>query len=147
MKAPVWSLKERKTHTAETIDGLVILCLYSGSSVWMKPETSGWSQNPERHLNKINTTTSADSKRRSTAVTNQGSCCETASSSLIPTVTFDLGNEWDDWGDFDEENLVHASETSIASCTVNAKPQIQQSVQYNMPGRVKTEFHLQYLWR
>ncbi|KAF0047157.1 hypothetical protein F2P81_000790 [Scophthalmus maximus] len=104
----------------------------------MKPETSGWSQNPERHLNKINTTTSADSKRRSTAVTNQGSCCETASSSLIPTVTFDLGNEWDDWGDFDEENLVHASETSIASCTVNAKPQIQQSVQYNMPGFAAT---------
>ncbi|XP_047188173.1 probable ATP-dependent DNA helicase HFM1 isoform X2 [Scophthalmus maximus] len=111
---------------------------YQSSSVWMKPETSGWSQNPERHLNKINTTTSADSKRRSTAVTNQGSCCETASSSLIPTVTFDLGNEWDDWGDFDEENLVHASETSIASCTVNAKPQIQQSVQYNMPGFAAT---------
>lgn len=38
-------------------------------------------------------------------------------SSHTPSVTFDLGNEWDD---FDDDNLVHASETS---CTTVAKTQ------------------------
>ncbi|KAM9459939.1 putative ATP-dependent DNA helicase HFM1 isoform 2-T5 [Salvelinus alpinus] len=39
------------------------------------------------------------------------------SSSHTPSVTFDLGDEWDD---FDDDNLVHASETS---CTTVAKTQ------------------------
>ncbi|XP_022610745.1 probable ATP-dependent DNA helicase HFM1 [Seriola dumerili] len=77
------------------------------SSVWMNPGTSGWSQIPEQHLNQINTSNPAFSKR-STVVTNQDTQCETASSLQIPAITFDLGNEWDSWGDFDDENLVHA---------------------------------------
>ncbi|XP_073346991.1 probable ATP-dependent DNA helicase HFM1 [Pagrus major] len=97
--------------------------------MWMNPGVSvGVSQN---HLNQINTTSSAYSKR-STAVSKQSTHYENASSSQIPTVSFDLGNEWDDWGDFDDENLVHASETSLASCPT--KPQVQQSVIYNMPA-------------
>ncbi|XP_030258651.1 probable ATP-dependent DNA helicase HFM1 isoform X2 [Sparus aurata] len=100
---------------------------------WMNPGVSvGVSQN---HLNQINTTSSAYSKR-STAVSKQSTHCENASFSQIPTVSFDLGNEWDDWGDFDDENLVHASETSLASCPT--KPQVQQSVNYNMPGFAAT---------
>lgn len=111
------------------------LCLCS--SAWMNPGVSvGVSQN---HLNQINTTSSAYSKR-STAVSKQSTHCENASFSQIPTVSFDLGNEWDDWRDFDDENLVHASETSLASCPT--KPQVQQSVNYNMPGRVKLGFIL-----
>ncbi|XP_071346356.1 probable ATP-dependent DNA helicase HFM1 isoform X2 [Trachinotus anak] len=102
---------------------------HQSSSVWMNPGTSGWS----RHLNQINTSNPSSSKT-STAVTNQDSCCETTSSSHIPAVTFDLGNEWDSWGDFDDENLVQASETLVASCIANAEPQIQQPVEYNMPG-------------
>lgn len=94
----------------------------------------GVSQNHKPLLNQINTTSSAYSKRP-TAASNQGTCCKNASFSHIPTVSFDLGDEWDDWGDFDDENLVHASETSLALCPTNAKPQIQQSVDYNMPGR------------
>lgn len=107
----------------------------------MNPGTIGWSQNPEQHLNQMNTTNSALSAR-STAVTNQGTNWETASSSQFPAVSFDLGNEWDNWGDFDDENLVHASETSFASGTTDAKPQIQQSIACNTPGRVKSKFHL-----
>ncbi|XP_023270563.1 probable ATP-dependent DNA helicase HFM1 [Seriola lalandi dorsalis] len=103
------------------------------SSVWMNPGTSGWSQIPEQHLNQINTSSPAFSKR-STVVTNQDTQCETASSLQIPAITFDLGNEWDNWGDFDDENLVHASETAFASCTTNAGSQIQQPVEYNVPG-------------
>ncbi|XP_040912221.1 probable ATP-dependent DNA helicase HFM1 [Toxotes jaculatrix] len=104
---------------------------------WMNPGTSGWSQSPEQHLNHVNATNAAHSKR-STELTNQASHCETYSSSQIPTVSFDLGAEWDNWDDFDDENLVHASETSLASCTANAKPQIQQSDEYNMPGFAAT---------
>lgn len=117
---------------------LIHLCL--GASVWMSPGFSvGVSQNHQPHLSQINTNNSSYSKR-STAVSNQSAQCENASFSQIPTVCFDLGNEWDDWGDFDDENLVHASETSLASCTTNAKPQVQQSVNNNMSGRVTTEF-------
>ncbi|XP_035525900.1 probable ATP-dependent DNA helicase HFM1 [Morone saxatilis] len=99
------------------------------SSVWMNPGISvGVSQNHKPLLNQINTTNWAYSKR-STAVSNQSAHCKNILSSQIPTVSFDLGNEWDDWGDFDDENLVRASETS---CT--AKPQVQPSVDYNTPG-------------
>ncbi|XP_030258654.1 probable ATP-dependent DNA helicase HFM1 isoform X4 [Sparus aurata] len=110
-----------------------IVHLDDSDCAWMNPGVSvGVSQN---HLNQINTTSSAYSKR-STAVSKQSTHCENASFSQIPTVSFDLGNEWDDWGDFDDENLVHASETSLASCPT--KPQVQQSVNYNMPGFAAT---------
>ncbi|XP_050925720.1 probable ATP-dependent DNA helicase HFM1 [Lates calcarifer] len=92
---------------------------HQSSSAWMNRGTSGWSQNPEQRLNQI----------------NQYTHCQTVSPSQIPTVSFDLGNEWDD---FDDENLVHASETSFASSTANVKPQIQQSVENNMSGFAAT---------
>ncbi|XP_051808793.1 probable ATP-dependent DNA helicase HFM1 isoform X2 [Acanthochromis polyacanthus] len=101
---------------------------YQSSSVWMIPETRGGSQNAKQHLNQINTTSSACSQRSTTVSEEQ------ASSYQMPAVTFDLGNEWDDWGDFDDENLVHASETSLASCVTNSRPQVQQSVEYNTAG-------------
>lgn len=104
----------------------------------MTPEFSvGVIQNHELHLSQVNTNNPAYSER-STAVSSQSANCERASSLQIPTICFDLGNEWDDWGDFDDDNLVHASETSLASCTANAK--VQQSVDNKMPGRVLTEF-------
>ncbi|XP_076601310.1 putative ATP-dependent DNA helicase HFM1 [Chaetodon auriga] len=96
-------------------------------SVWMNPDISvGASGDHKPHLNQFSTTDSAYTK---TGVSH----CQTAPSSQIPTVNFDLGNEWDDWSDFDDENLVHATETSLASCPTDAQPQVQQSVDYNMP--------------
>ncbi|XP_037643041.1 probable ATP-dependent DNA helicase HFM1 isoform X3 [Sebastes umbrosus] len=110
----------------------------SGSSVWMNTGVSvGVSQNHKPLLNQMKTTSSAYSKKSTTA-SNQGALCKNASFSHIPTVSFDLGDEWDDWGDFDDENLVHASETSLALCPTNAKPQVQQSVDYNVPGFAAT---------
>ncbi|XP_008294380.1 probable ATP-dependent DNA helicase HFM1 [Stegastes partitus] len=100
---------------------------YRSSSVWMIPEPSSGSQNSKQHLNQINTSSSAYSLR-STAVSE-----ERASSFQLPAVSFDLGNEWDDWGDFDDDNLVHASETSLASCTTNP-----QSVEHNRAGHATT---------
>ncbi|XP_059199855.1 probable ATP-dependent DNA helicase HFM1 [Centropristis striata] len=103
---------------------------HQSSSVWVNPGVSvGVRQIHKPLQNQINTASSAYSKR-STAVSKHGVHGENASCSQIPTVTFDLGNDWDDWGDFDDENLVHASEMS----STNAKPQVQQSVDYNTPG-------------
>lgn len=119
----------------------VVHSLYScclGPSVWMNPGFSvGVSQNPKLHVKQI----SAINSKSSTAVSNQGAHSHNVSSSQIPTVNFDLGNEWDDWDDFDDENLVHASETSLTSCAPNAKPQVHQSVEYNMPGTLNCWFH------
>ncbi|XP_069568611.1 probable ATP-dependent DNA helicase HFM1 [Brachyistius frenatus] len=108
---------------------------YQSSSGWMNPEASGRSKNSKQRLNQINTTSSARSKTSATA-SQQGALIEYVSSSQIPTVSFDLGNEWDDWGDFDDENLVLASETSLPSCTSNAET--QQCVEYNVPGYATT---------
>ncbi|KAM9349950.1 putative ATP-dependent DNA helicase HFM1 [Symphorus nematophorus] len=99
---------------------------YSGFSVWMTPQ--------KPHLNQINTTNS----KNSTVVSNQSAHGENASTSHIPTVSFDLGNEWDDWDDFDDENLVHASEMPLASCQTNTRPQVQQSEHNKMPGFAAT---------
>ncbi|XP_041659142.1 probable ATP-dependent DNA helicase HFM1 [Cheilinus undulatus] len=102
---------------------------HQSSSVLMNRE-----RQTHRHLpNQINTTSSSYSKR-SSAMSNQCAPRENTSNSHIPTVSFDLGNEWDDWGDFDDENLVHASETSIVSHATNAEPPIQKSVGYSTPG-------------
>uniref|UniRef100_A0A3Q1EIP3 Probable ATP-dependent DNA helicase HFM1 n=1 Tax=Acanthochromis polyacanthus TaxID=80966 RepID=A0A3Q1EIP3_9TELE len=106
----------------------------SDNTVVFLQKLTGGSQNAKQHLNQINTTSSACSQRSTTVSEEQ------ASSYQMPAVTFDLGNEWDDWGDFDDENLVHASETSLASCVINSRPQVQQSVEYNTAGRVKLEF-------
>uniref|UniRef100_A0A1A8I5T4 HFM1, ATP-dependent DNA helicase homolog n=2 Tax=Nothobranchius kuhntae TaxID=321403 RepID=A0A1A8I5T4_NOTKU len=48
----------------------------------------------------------------------------------IPAVTFDLGNEWDDWEDFDEENLLHTAAALVPQCRTKPEPQIQQRVDY-----------------
>lgn len=56
--------------------------------------------------------------------------CGKISSAQIPTVCFDLGNEWDD---FDDEHLLHASEASLNLCPANAK--LQHSGENKIPGR------------
>ncbi|XP_038158410.1 probable ATP-dependent DNA helicase HFM1 [Cyprinodon tularosa] len=56
------------------------------------------------------------------------------SSVQIPTVTFDLGNEWDEWGDFDDENLLNSSETP--PCTTSSQPEVQQK--HRMSGCAAT---------
>lgn len=107
--------------------------------MWVCPEFSvGASQKHEPHLNQVNINNSAYSKT-STAVSSQSAYCKRASSFQIPTVCFDLGNEWDDWGDFDDDHLVHASEASLASCTAYAEAKVQQSVDNKMTGRVLTQ--------
>ncbi|MEQ2236092.1 hypothetical protein ILYODFUR_008915 [Ilyodon furcidens] len=89
-----------------------------------------------QHLNQISTTCSA-SLNWSTVVSEQnfhkGPC-----SVQIPSVTFDLGNEWDEWGDFDDENLLNASEISVPPCKTSFKPQMQQHVQNKMAGYATT---------
>lgn len=106
-----------------------------GSSAWTTTDMSAGSQNSKQHLNPVNATSTVYS-RRSTAVPEQRARCKNTSSLQIPTVSFDLGNEWDDWGDFDDENLLHASETVLTSYATNAKPQIQQCDENSLPGRV-----------
>lgn len=49
------------------------------------------------------------------------------SSTQVPAICFDLGNEWDD---FDDENLLCASEALLTSCPANANP-----CQGKIPGR------------
>lgn len=56
--------------------------------------------------------------------------CGAVSSTQIPTVCFDLGNEWDD---FEDENLLRASEESLTLCPANAKH--QHSQEKKIPGR------------
>ncbi|XP_061694341.1 probable ATP-dependent DNA helicase HFM1 isoform X2 [Syngnathoides biaculeatus] len=46
-------------------------------------------------------------------VSNQSNIRTNETFSQIPSVSFDLGNDWDDWGDFDDEIPIHASETSL----------------------------------
>lgn len=112
----IWLLKFKKA---------VLLCL--GFIVWTNPGFSvSVSQNHQMDRSQIKTNTSVCSKS-SAATSNHSTQGKNASSSQIPTVCFDLGDEWDDWGDFDDENLVHASETSAVSCTTNHKPQVRQS--------------------
>lgn len=64
----------------------------------------------------------------STAVSNTH--CGRVSFTQIPTVCFDLGNEWDD---FDDENLLNASEASLNLCPADAK--LQPSREKKIPGR------------
>ncbi|KAM4727735.1 putative ATP-dependent DNA helicase HFM1 [Anableps anableps] len=82
------------------------------------------------------TTSSSASLNWSTVVSEQNSHCKEPSSLQIPSVTFDLGNEWDDWGDFDDENLLNASKTSPSPCKTSFKPEMQQQVQHKMPAPV-----------
>ncbi|CAI5641679.1 unnamed protein product [Oreochromis niloticus] len=108
--------------------------LDGGSSVWMTTDMSVGSQDSQQDLNQVNTTSTVYSKS-STAVPEQAALCKNTSSLQIPTVNFDLGNEWDDWGDFDDDNLMHASEPALTSYTT-AQPQIQQCGENRTPGYV-----------
>lgn len=56
--------------------------------------------------------------------------CGAVSSTPIPTVCFDLGNEWDD---FEDENLLRASEESLTLYPANSK--CQHSQEKKIPGR------------
>ncbi|XP_041847498.1 probable ATP-dependent DNA helicase HFM1 [Melanotaenia boesemani] len=96
--------------------------------VWVIPETSRGYQSSQQRLNQL----SSSYSKGSSTTSEQGALCRHASSLRIPAVSFDLGNEWDDWGDFDEENLLHASETSLDPC--KTQPQIQQSVEQSISG-------------
>uniref|UniRef100_G3PSW6 Probable ATP-dependent DNA helicase HFM1 n=1 Tax=Gasterosteus aculeatus aculeatus TaxID=481459 RepID=G3PSW6_GASAC len=98
----------------------------TSSSMWMNPGVSVC-HNQKPLLSRIQTTSSA-------AVTNHGAHCVNASFSKIPTISFDLGNEWDD---FDDENLVHASEMPLDVCLSGAQPEVHQCLGY-MPGRGNT---------
>lgn len=93
----------------------------------------GFSVCSKQHLNQIPTHNSAHSKG------DQDVHCEFAAPLQIPTVSFDLGNEWDEWSDFDDDKLVHASETLFDSRTANDKPQIQEFVDFNVSGNVILE--------
>lgn len=66
--------------------------------------------------------------KMSNAVSNTH--CGNVSSTQIPTVCFDLGDEWDD---FDDENLLHASKASLTLSEANAK--LQHSEEKKIPGR------------
>ncbi|KAM3865988.1 putative ATP-dependent DNA helicase HFM1 [Diretmus argenteus] len=108
----------------------------NGSSMWRKPETGvGESLNPRPWINQRNRTYSAYSES-CIIVSDQTIHCDYVSSAQTQSVTFDLGNEWDD---FDDENLVHASETSLSFCAPTAKPQVQQSAAYNTPKGYATQ--------
>ncbi|XP_024864995.1 probable ATP-dependent DNA helicase HFM1 [Kryptolebias marmoratus] len=93
------------------------------SSSWRTPETSGESLRTRQHLNQTNTDSSVYSNWAAAS-----SKQEAFSSVLTPTVTFDLGSEWDDWDDFDDENLLRAIETSAPSRETNREHQPQQRV-------------------
>ncbi|XP_033959695.2 probable ATP-dependent DNA helicase HFM1 [Pseudochaenichthys georgianus] len=101
---------------------------HHGSSTWSNTGNSvGVKHKPlENQTNK-----SSAYSNRSSAVPNLSAHRNNASSSHIPTVCFDLGDEWDDWGDFDDENLVNASEMPYQTNTV---PTVQQSVNYSVTG-------------
>ncbi|KAF7669759.1 hypothetical protein LDENG_00124140 [Lucifuga dentata] len=108
-----------------------------GTSAWKKPGVSaGVSLNSAPHVNQTSETSLVYAKN-STAVPSQTTYCNNVSSQ-IPSVNFDLGNEWDDWGDIDDENLVLASEMPQSLSTSNAKNQDQQSTDYNVPGYATT---------
>ncbi|XP_074544724.1 putative ATP-dependent DNA helicase HFM1 [Halichoeres trimaculatus] len=92
------------------------------SSAWMNCEPQN-----QKHLLNQNRPTNPAPPKNSPVVSNKDVLSENATHSFIPTVSFDLGNEYDDWDDFADENLVHASETSLVSC---AAP-VQKSVDHN----------------
>lgn len=66
------------------------------------------------------------------AAQNRSSQVKTASSSQRVSVGPDFADEWDDWGDFDEENLMHASETSATSR--DPSPRVPPSAAVSKPG-------------
>ncbi|CAG5896937.1 unnamed protein product, partial [Menidia menidia] len=92
------------------------------SSIWEIQETNGRRRSSMGDQSHRDTRGSAYG-RVSTA-SKQGAFIGEASTLQFPTVSFDLGNEWDD---FDDENLLHASEISLSPSGTNAEPQIPQS--------------------
>uniref|UniRef100_A0A1A7WFU7 HFM1, ATP-dependent DNA helicase homolog n=1 Tax=Iconisemion striatum TaxID=60296 RepID=A0A1A7WFU7_9TELE len=78
-------------------------------------------------LNQTKTSTSVHS-HGSAATSEQDALFKNASALQIPAVTFDLGNEWDDWEDFDEENLLHAAATLVPQYRTKTEPEIQQCI-------------------
>ncbi|XP_028329079.1 probable ATP-dependent DNA helicase HFM1 [Gouania willdenowi] len=82
---------------------------YRPSSVmWAGPEVRGHSHHHHHH---------------------QEAVLHHPSQDLMPSVSFDLGDVLDDWGDFDDRDLVHASDASLS--TTNPKPQIVQRLRYD----------------
>ncbi|KAM9845417.1 putative ATP-dependent DNA helicase HFM1 [Aulostomus maculatus] len=102
------------------------------SGEYMSP---GFSASVKKHAQHPLNTVNTIGLKKSTEASNTHGNNEL--SSQIPAVSFDLGNEWDDWSDFDDQNLVHASETSLTFYTP-PKPPVQQAAEYSMSGCVAT---------
>lgn len=114
------------------IQKAMFLCL--GSTVWMNPGfCASANQNHYWDRSQIRTNSTVCLKS-SEAAPNRRIQGKNASSSQRLSVGADLGDEWDDWGDFDEENLVHASETSDMLCATNYNPQVLPSGDTSKPG-------------
>lgn len=104
----------------------LFLHLCSGSSVWVNSEPHN-----QKHLLNQSLSTNPAPPKRPSVVSNKDTVYGNANYSYVPTVSFDLGNEWDDWDDFDDENLVRASET----CLVSHAGPIQKSVDTTGKGK------------
>lgn len=110
----------------------MFLCL--GSTVWKNPGfCASANQNHYWDRSQIKTNSTVCLKS-SEAAPNRSIQGKNTSSSQRPSVGADLGDEWDDWGDFDEENLVQASETSATLWTANYNPQVLPSADASKPG-------------
>lgn len=86
----------------------IIFCV-DPSAAWRITETNGGSLRSNSTSSAYSNWTAASSK--------QDALGQNISFAQAPAVTFDLGSEWDDWGDFDDQNLIQASETSGLLCT------------------------------
>lgn len=119
-------------YSCTILDFLICVSFFSNlclcSLVGMNPGFSdGGSQIHPRDISQTGANGFPGSKM-STFVSNTH--CGAVSSTQIPTVCFDLGNEWDD---FEDENLLRASEESLTLCPANAKH--QHSQEKKTPGR------------
>lgn len=114
----------------------VFLCL--GSTLWRNPGLgASANQNPYWEGSQIKTSSTVG-LGSSEVAPNRSIQGKNAPSSQRASVGADLGDEWDDWGDFDEENLVQASETSATLCTTNYHPQGRPAAGASKAGAVSS---------
>ncbi|XP_029971671.1 probable ATP-dependent DNA helicase HFM1 isoform X2 [Salarias fasciatus] len=103
---------------------------YQNSQMWTMPQISDRSQKSKQNSHQMNATGWASSTTR----LHQEALRKNAS--FHQAVCFELGNEWKDygdWGDFDDEDLVHASETLS-----DAEPQTRWHLDYSVTGCVSS---------
>lgn len=122
-------------HKNVAIQKAMFLCL--GSTVWMAPGScTSANQNHYWDRSQIETNSTVCLKS-SEAAPNRSIQGKNASCSQRASGGADLGDEWDVWGDFDEESLVHASETTATSCASNDSPCGLLSADASEPGAVR----------